>query len=72
VVLEGKEVPEELGMRWFAGMQVLPNGNILICNAMGKVPLFEVTREKKVVWSSAAWNMLLPAGHGIQRLDVGR
>jgi hypothetical protein len=37
--LEGKDLPQ-LGIRWFAGAQVLPDGNLFICNAGGKVGHF--------------------------------
>ena len=60
----------DMGIRWFAGIQVLSNGNIVVCNAGGKVPLFEVNRDKKIVWQ---WNHPTPAlllGHGIQLPDV--
>lgn len=67
--LEGKEIPE-IGVRWFAGIQVLPGGNIFICNAGGKVPFLEVSRDKKVVWHNEAENLPIPIGHGIQRLDI--
>ena len=40
----------QLGIRWMAGMQVLPGGNLLVCNAGGKVPFFEVNRQKQIVW----------------------
>jgi hypothetical protein len=60
------DVPE-LGIRWFAGVQVLPNGNLFVCNAGGKVPVFEINREKHIVWQCPE---PLPLGHGVQRLDV--
>ncbi len=63
--LEGKEVPQ-LGIRWFAGLQVLPNGNLFVCNAGGTVGFFEITRQKQIVWQSRG---AIPLGHGIQRLD---
>ena len=64
--LDGKALPT-LGVRWFAGIQVLPNGNIFICNAGGKIGFFEITREKTIAWQSPEG---FPMGHGIQRLDV--
>jgi hypothetical protein len=67
--LQGAEIPD-MGIRWFAGVQVLPNGNIFICNAGGKVPFFEVSRAKKIVWQSGAGEPPFPLGHGVQRLDV--
>ncbi len=60
-----RDIPE-MGVRWFAGIQVLPGGNILVCNAGGKVPFFELTREKKIVWQATSPKAL---GHGIQCLD---
>ena len=67
--LRDSEVPE-LGIRWFAGLQVLPNGNLFICNAGGKVPFVEITQEKKVVWQAGPEAAKLSFGHGIQLLDV--
>ncbi|MEI7947538.1 MAG: aryl-sulfate sulfotransferase [bacterium] len=67
--LKSEDLPE-LGIRWFAGLQVLPNGNLFICNAGGKVPLAEISREKKVVWKSDLDLLKGAMGHGIQRLDV--
>ena len=66
--VEGKDLPE-LGIRWFAGVQVLPNGNIFVCNAGGKVPFFEISRDKWPTWQSPT-TMIVPFGHGIQRLDI--
>ena len=65
VTPEGKTVWEfnssdapELNMTWISGLQILKNGNILACNFLrgqeGKgVHAFEVTRDKKVVWTFA-------------------
>ena len=66
--VQGKDLPE-LGIRWFAGIQVLPNGNIFACNAGGKVPFFEISRGKRITWQSLS-TMIIPFGHGIQRLDI--
>jgi hypothetical protein len=66
--IEGKDLPE-LGVRWFAGIQVLPNGNLFVCNAGGKVPFFEISRDKRITWQSPS-TMIIPLGHGVQRLDV--
>ena len=66
--VDGKDLPE-LGIRWFAGIQVLPNGNIFVCNAGGKIPLFEISRDKRITWQSPS-TMAIPLGHGVQRLDV--
>jgi outer membrane protein assembly factor BamB len=44
-------------LKFVAGVQVLPNGNILVCNwvghgQFGKAPhLLEITRDKKIVWN---------------------
>jgi outer membrane protein assembly factor BamB len=48
----------ELNMTWISSLQILKNGNIVACNFLrgqeGKgVHAFEVTREKKVVWTFA-------------------
>jgi hypothetical protein len=67
-LVEGKDLPE-LGIRWFAGIQVLPSGNIFVCNAGGKVPFFEISRGKRITWQSPG-TMIIPFGHGIQRLDI--
>jgi len=68
--LKDSDVPE-LGIRWFAGLQALPNGNLFICNAGGKVPFAEISREKKIVWQGNPTPSTPPTlGHGIQRLDV--
>ena len=51
-----KEDFPELKLNWITGIQELPSGNLLICNWLGHgkygegIPLFEVTKEKKVVW----------------------
>lgn len=66
--LNATEVPE-LGIRWFAGFQVLPDGHLFVCNAGGKVGVFEITRdaEKRIVWRSTG---PVAVGHAVQRLDV--
>ncbi len=67
--LLGSEIPA-MGIRWFAGIQVLPNGNVFICNAGGKVAFLEVSRDKQIVWHSGVGEPSFPLGHGVQRLDV--
>ena len=52
----------ELGLHWITGIQRLKNGNLLCGNFLqgveGKgVHFFEVTRDKKVVWTFADHNM---------------
>ena len=54
-----------MGPRWFAGFQILKNGNILVCNAGGTVPFFEVNRDKKVVWHTTLTTRQVQKGHGI-------
>lgn len=68
--LSAGEVPQ-LGVRWFAGFQVLPDGNLFVCNAGGKIPFFEITRDrnKRMIWQSKDKDAGIPVGHGIQRLD---
>ena len=52
----------DLGIRWCAGFEVVENGDLLVCNAGGTVPLFRVTRESpsRVVWRCPK---PLPFGH---------
>jgi hypothetical protein len=56
--LSGDEVPDN-PLRLVTGFQRLPNGNTIVCNYLGhgflgKQPhLFEITRDKKVVWQFA-------------------
>jgi hypothetical protein len=66
--LNGGDYPE-LGVRWFAGIQVLPNKNLFVCNAGGKVPFIEISPNKQIVWHSPS-HMSFALGHGVQRLDV--
>jgi hypothetical protein len=46
-------------LRFIAGVQGLPNGNTIVCNWLGHgfigdgTHLFEVTRDKKVLWTNA-------------------
>jgi hypothetical protein len=67
--LEGSELPD-IGVRWFAGAQVLPNKNVLICNAGGKVPFIEINHQKQVVWQWPSSTPAVALGHGIQQLNV--
>ena len=54
--LKASDIPE-MGPKWMSGTQRLPNGNTVICNWLGHhqegkgVPIFEVTPDKKVVWT---------------------
>jgi hypothetical protein len=65
--ISGREIPQA-GIRWFAGVQVMPNGHLFLCNAGGKVPFLELAPGKKVVWQSPE-KLVIPLGHGIQLLD---
>jgi hypothetical protein len=67
--LKNTDVPQ-LGIRWFAGIQVLPNGNLFICNAGGKIAFAEISKAKKIVWQSDMTRIKSSMGHGLQRLDV--
>lgn len=67
--LEGDALPQA-GIRWFAGLQVLPNGNLFVCNAGGKVAFLEINRARKIVWQSNSRISSFPLGHGICRLDI--
>ena len=50
------DVPQ-MNIKWLLGMQLLPDGNVVVCNWLGHdcehqgCPLFEVNREKQIVWS---------------------
>lgn len=52
---DAREYPS-LGVNHLAGFEVLPNGEILICNWLGHhpykegVPLFKINREKEILW----------------------
>ena len=67
--LDDKDVPS-LKIRYIAGLQVLPNGNLLICNAGGGTVFAEINRNKEIVWKRDAPAQPIPFGHGIQVLDV--
>jgi outer membrane protein assembly factor BamB len=60
-----REDVREMGPPWFAGFRVLPNGNIMICNAGGTVPLFEVNRKKQVVWRTTLTTDQVGLAHGL-------
>ncbi len=58
------DIPE-IGLCWALALQLLPNGNIAVCNWLGHgkerqgIPLFEINREKQVVWSCALQEQIL-------------
>lgn len=58
-----------MGPRWFAGFRVLPSGNIMICNAGGAVPVFEVNRAKQVVWKTTLNLKQVGLAHGLYVLS---
>uniref|UniRef100_UPI0035691F84 FAD-dependent oxidoreductase n=1 Tax=Mariniphaga sediminis TaxID=1628158 RepID=UPI0035691F84 len=49
-----KDFPE-IKMNWLAGIEVLPNGNILVCNWLGHgqsgngIPVFEISKDKNIL-----------------------
>jgi hypothetical protein len=59
-----------LGVRWLAGLQVLPDGHLFLSNAGGKVPFFELDSARKLVWQWPDAAPRVALGHGVQRLDV--
>jgi len=62
-------------LRFVAGLQCLDNGNIVVCNWGGhghkneQPQIFEITRDKKVVWQVNDWKNLKTIST-IQLLDV--
>lgn len=62
--IEAKDFPT-LGIRWCAGFQPLETGDILMCNAGGKVPLVRFARDGRVVWQSNVEPWALPMGHAV-------
>lgn len=50
----------EINPRWLTGMQLLVNGNLIICNWLGHgyegkgIPLFEINRNKEILWTLEA------------------
>lgn len=67
--LDGSAIPQA-GIRWFAGLQVLPNGNLFVCNAGGKTAFLEINRDRQIVWQSNTGKAAYPLGHGICRTDI--
>lgn len=58
--LEKDELPTH-PLRFVAGLQVLQNGNMVVCNWGGhghkgeQAQIFEITRDKQVVWQVSDW-----------------
>lgn len=65
--MSGDDIPQA-GVRWFAGLTVLPNGHVFVCNAGGRATFLEIRRDKTVAWMS---NTTIPSGHGIFLLGGG-
>ncbi|MGQ7870425.1 beta-propeller domain-containing protein [Sunxiuqinia sp. sy24] len=61
--VEENEIPDH-PLRFVANVQRLPNGNTVICNwgghghKNGQAQVFEITRDKKVVWEVNDWARL--------------
>ena len=57
-----KRVPDtEIELKWTTCLQELPNGNLIIgnCHAGEENPqIFEITRDKKVVWEFDEWDLV--------------
>lgn len=61
-----KKVPgTEIDLKWTTCLQELPNGNLIIGNCHageGNPQIFEITRDKKVVWEFDEWELV---GNGL-------
>jgi hypothetical protein len=61
-----KTIPgSEITLGWMTALQELPNGNIVAgnCHAGEKNPqIFEITKDKKVVWEFDEWDLV---GNGL-------
>jgi len=66
-----KKVPgTEIDLAWTTDLQELPNGNFMIgnCHAGENNPqIFEITRDKKVVWEFDQWDLV---GNGLACWEV--
>ena len=55
---------EETAPQWLTGLEILDNGNFLVCNWLGHnregmgAPLFEIDRNKNIIWSLRAPEIL--------------
>ena len=70
--IEHDELPG-IKLFWVTSLQVLPNGNVVICNThAGKdnPQLIEVSRDKKVVWTFSKFDLTGNELCTIQLLDV--
>jgi len=72
--IDENELPG-IPLRFVAGVQRLPNGNTVVCNWGGhghigqQALIFEVTRDKKVVWQVTDYNQFRTISN-IQLLDI--
>jgi len=66
-----KEVPgTDIKLAWMATIQELPNGNFAVGNCHageGQPQIFEITREKKVVWEFDEWELV---GNGLACWEI--
>ena len=63
--IKGKVPGTEIGLGWMTVVQELANGNYMIgnCHAGDKNPqIFEITKDKKVVWEFNEWDLV---GNGL-------
>ncbi|QNN21910.1 PQQ-binding-like beta-propeller repeat protein [Planctomycetales bacterium ZRK34] len=60
-----REDVSAMGPRWFAGFQIRANGNLVICNPGGKVPFYEVDRNKQIVWQSTLSRDAISPAHNL-------
>ncbi len=70
--IDHKELPG-IQLFWVTGLQALPNGNLIVGNTHAgpnNPQLFEVTRDKKVVWQVKDWNNFGNDMCATQVLDV--
>lgn len=50
----------DINPRWLTGMELLQNGNLIVCNWLGHgfegkgIPLFEINRDKEILWKLEA------------------
>jgi hypothetical protein len=57
--LTAADIPE-IGFTYAAGCQILPNGHIVVAGYNSTFPIFEITREKEVVWKMQNGDMGSP------------
>lgn len=69
----------DLGIHWFTGMQLLPDGNMVLCNWLGHgregtgVPILAVSPEKKILWTLEAHDFCSdPANVQVEGIITGK